>query len=184
MALRSRDVALIDALDSRGGLAVDEFVWRIVREGREATDCTSSGGRWDDGTFDVLYTSRTRECSLAEMDFHLRRGLPLIPSKPTFVLYELRVRLHKVLDLSSLASLSALGLDSAAFGRISYAGHRAEYPSTQEIAEVAHFLGFDGLLVPSARVDGLNIIVFCDRTAPDQLEVKTIHGPIDWASRS
>ena len=182
MALRARDVALIDALDGRTGLSIKEDVWRITREGRDATDCTSSGGRWDDGTFDVLYTSRTRDCVIAEMEFHLRRGQPLIPSKPKFLIYQLHISLENILDLSSLDALAALGLDLDAFGRISYVGHRSEYPRTQEIAEVANFLGFDGLLVPSARQNGVNVVVFCDRTAPDQVEIKKCFGPIDWSA--
>jgi hypothetical protein len=76
--------------------------------------------------------------------------------------------------------LSTLGLDMSTFGRISYGRHRGEYPRTQEVGEVAHFLGFDGLLVPSARVDDTNIVIFCDRTNPGQVEVKTDHGPVSW----
>lgn len=182
MALRPRDIRLIDALDGRMGIAVDEIVWRVAREGRDPTACGNSGGRWDDTSFEVLYTSRTREGALAEMLFHLRAGQPFVPSKPRFSLHEIRVRLENVLDLSSFADLENLGVDRAKFGRLSYVEKDAEYPRTQDIAEVAHFHGHDGLLVPSARSPATNLVVFCERTDPDQLEVLRDHGVVDWNS--
>ncbi|MDQ6433741.1 RES family NAD+ phosphorylase [Mesorhizobium sp. LHD-90] len=161
---------------------MDEVVWRVAREGRDPTDCGASGGRWDDTTFDVLYTSRTREGALAEMLFHLRAGQPVVPSKLRFGLHELRIRLRNVLDLSSLHALEALGLDTRQYGRMSYLERTAEYPRTQEIAEVAHFHGHDGLLVPSARSNAVNLIVFCERVDSDQVEAIRDHGIVDWNS--
>lgn len=180
MALRPRDIRLIDALDGRTGIVIDEIVWRVAREGRDPTSCSGSGGRWDDTTFEVLYTSRTREGSLAEMLFHLRAGLPLVPSKLRFSLHEIRVKLENVLDLSSTGDLDKLGVDRAKFGKLAYAEREMEYPRTQDIAEVAHFHGHDGLLVPSARSSATNLIVFCERVDPYQLEAITDHGVVDW----
>ncbi|UCI23989.1 RES domain-containing protein [Mesorhizobium sp. B2-8-5] len=55
-----------------------------------------------------------------------------------------------------------------------------EYPRTQEVAEVANFLDFDRLLVPSARWPASNLVIFGDRLAPGALEVIEDHGLIDW----
>jgi hypothetical protein len=53
------------------------------------------------------------------------------------------------------------------------------YSRTQEIAAAAAFLGFDGLIVPSARWDCQNIVLFLD--AIDLEEVRPISvQPIDW----
>ena len=180
MSLRPRDVRLIDALDGRTGMQLNEVVWRAAREGRNPTECGSAGGRWDDTTFDVLYTSRTREGALAEMSFHIRRGQPVAPSRVRFSLHEVRVRLENALNLSGREALEELGLDMTTYGQMSYVGRTAEYPRTQEIAEVAHFHGHDGLVVPSARSDATNVVVFCDRVSPDQLELLKIHGVVDW----
>lgn len=180
MALRPRDIRLIDALDGRVGVSVDEVVWRIAREERDPTSCGASGGRWDDTTFEVLYTSRTREGSLAEMLFHLRAGQPLVPSRLRFSLHEIRIRLLNVLDLSSLRALEDLGIDRAKFGKLSYSEKDTEYPRSQDIAEVAYFHGHDGLLVPSARSSAINLVVFCDRADPDQMEAVRDHGVVDW----
>ncbi len=181
MTLRPRDVRLIDLLDGRAGLVLDEIVWRVARDGRDPTDCGSAGGRWDDTTFDVLYTSRTRDGALAEMSFHLKRGQPIVPSRVRFRAHEVRVRLDNALDLSEPRALKELGLDMSSYGRMSYAERMSEYPRTQEIAEVAHFHGHDGLIVPSARSLCCNIVAFCDRIHPDRLEPIRDHGVVNWS---
>ncbi|WP_352778115.1 RES family NAD+ phosphorylase [Mesorhizobium sp. M0174] len=56
------------------------------------------------------------------------------------------------------------------------------YPRSQDIAETAHFLEFDGLIVPSARLACMNVILFCDRVPPEAMEAVTDHGLIDWAN--
>ena len=116
------------------------------------------------------------------MLFHLRAGQPLVPSRLRFLLHELRVWLQNALDLSAPGALEELGLNMQHYGRLSYHERTVEYLRTQEIAEVAYFHGHDGLIVPSARSDTLNIVVFCDRVGPDQLETIRNHGIVDWNS--
>ncbi|MCO5730962.1 RES family NAD+ phosphorylase [Rhizobium sp. SSA_523] len=176
-----RDSALIDALDALPPRSFSGTVWRVASETRDPCQCSASGGRWDDKTFDVLYTSLEKEGALAEMYFHLLRGQPVFPSKVRFKLYELHVELSQVLDLGSLDDLTALGLDPARYKQLSYEERVAEYPRSQEIAEVAHFLDIDGLMVPSARRACSNLVVFCDRSRPDAIEIVNDHGLIDWA---
>jgi hypothetical protein len=45
---------------------------------------------------------------------------------------------------------------------------------------VAHFLGRDGLTVPSARSEHPNIVVFCDPAGLEAVEAVRDHGAIDW----
>ena len=138
-------------------------------------------GRWDDGTFNVLYTAEEADGAVAEMFFHLRRGQPVFPSKVRFALSELEISFHRLLDVSDPAMLVELGVDLAQFGQLSYGRHRGEYPRTQEIGEVARFLDFDGLRIPNARWACANIVVFCDALAPGGLAVRRDHGLVDWA---
>lgn len=176
----ARDKALLDAMEA---LPVSRFagsLWRVVREGRDPLLCSAAGGRWDDRSFDVLYTSATRDGAVAEMYFHLARGQPVIPSKVRYKLYELSVSLTGCIRLPTLSDLSALGLQPSVFGQLSYMERQQEYPRSQEIAEVAHFLGYDGLIVPSARAATENVIVYCDRTGPASLEVLADHGLVRW----
>jgi hypothetical protein len=77
----------------------------------------------------------------------------------------------RVLKLADLAALAALGVDTSRYSAL---------PRPQAVAEAAYFVGFDGLMVPNARFDCLNVIVFCDRVPPQALEVVRDRGPIAW----
>ena len=182
-----RDSKLIDAIEALEPEPYAGPVWRVVRDGRDPTQGSASGGRWDDETFDVLYTSLEDNGAIAEMYFHLRRGQPIMPSKPKYRLHELTARLDHALNLLDLKALSALGLDIGKYGRLAYEERQGEYPRSQEIAEVAHFLEFDGLLVPCARWNCGNAVLFCDRVAPEGRIEKQDHGQIDfsdWAAKN
>ena len=69
-----RDSTLVDALEAIDPVPFNDNVWRVTREGRDPCQCSRSGGRWDDGTFDVLYTSEAKDGAIAEMVFHLLKG--------------------------------------------------------------------------------------------------------------
>ena len=57
-----------------------------------------------------------------------------------------------------------------------------DYRRTQDISDAAYFLGFDGLVVPSARWSCANAVLFTDRTAPAALEVEaTDRDPVNWS---
>lgn len=181
---RRRDNTLIDALEAHQPVEFGGTVWRVVRESRSPLACARSGGRWDDGTFDVLYTAVEQDGAIAEMFFHLGRGQPVFPSQVRYESHELSVALERALKLADLAALSSLGLDTTKYGQLSYDTRTEEYPRSQDIAEVAHFLDFDGLIVPNARWACSNIILFCDRIPPAATEAIQNHGLIDWAAWS
>lgn len=183
-AIRSaRDNRLLDALEDISPEPFDGTAWRVVRDGRDAVQCSAVGGRWDDRTFDVLYTSSRADGAIAEMYFHLSRGQPVFPSRVQYRLVELSVTLSSCLRIASLTDLAVLGLRTEAFGQMSYAEREQEYPRTQEIAEAAQFIGRDGLIVPSARSEWPNIVVVCDPAGPGAVEVVRDHGLIDWVAR-
>ena len=114
------------------------------------------------------------------MYFHLRRGQPLIPSRLRYRLHELQIDLKSVLDLSERAQLTTLGVDISLFGQLSYEGRASEYPRTQDVAEVCHFLDHSGMVVPNARWDCANVVIFCDRIALGAVEAVKDHGLVDW----
>jgi RES domain-containing protein len=182
MSFPRRDSTLIDAVENINGSVFTGTLWRVVREGRDPRACSKSGGRWDDSTFDALYTSRERDGAIAELYFHLLRGQPVFPSKVRYGLYELRAELESVADLSQPALLTSLGINMARFGQLSYVERTGEYPRTQEVAEVAHFLDHDGIIVPSARWSCNNVVVFCDHARPGAISVTKDHGLIGWSA--
>jgi RES domain-containing protein len=176
---RIRDQALLDALEKVQQRPYSGTVWRSVREGRDPLTCWRSGGRWDDGSFDVLYTSETRDAALAERRFHLYQGQPIPPSKVRYELFELRVSLEAVMVFAPSDRLTAIGLDMGRYGQLSYMEREQEYPRSQEIAEACSFLGADGILVPSARdLRFNNLIVFCDQTTRIEKQIIRNHGVV------
>ena len=176
-----RDQELLDALEKIPLTPYTGAVWRSVREGADPLLCSRSGGRWDDRTFDVLYTSETREAAIEERRFHLYQGQPIPPSKIRYELFELRISLQATMVFGSLDNLAALGLDVARYGQLSYLERFQEYPRSQEIAEACLFLGADGILVPSARDRrSKNLVVFCDQDTRIEKEVVRNHGLIKF----
>ncbi len=178
---RIRDRRLLDALERIEQSPYSGTVWRSVREGSDPLVCARAGGRWDDGTLDVLYTSETREAAIAERRFHLYQGQPLPPSRVRYELFELAVSLEAVMRFPGLEALSSIGFDAAGYGHLSYLERKREYPRSQEIAEACAFLGADGLLVPSARDPASNnLIVFCEQETRIVKRVVRSHGIVDF----
>lgn len=168
---RARDLALLDQIDAHEGVAFTGDVWRIVRADRDVLQGYPAAARWDPGTFDVLYTSLERDGALAEIHFHLSRQ-PVFPSKLRSVLYRLRVTTQRTLKIADLAALKALGISRETYASLSY-------ERCQEIGDAAQFLGFDGILAPSARWPCQNLVLFVDRFDPDDLQLVDSE-PVDW----
>jgi RES domain-containing protein len=180
VARPARDNRLLDAVEALPSEAFSGVVYRVVRDGRDPIQCTAVGGRWDDRTFDVLYTSTRADGAISEMHYHVSRGQPVIPSLVQYRLHELRVTLASCIRLASLVELTSLGIKSSAFGQLSYFERQQEYPRTQEIAEAAYFHGRDGIVVPSARSEHHNLVVFCEPAGPGAIEAVRDHGLISW----
>lgn len=180
MRRRVRDSDLIEAVEASSREAFDGNVWRVVRTGRDPLQGSSPGGRWDDGTFDVLYTSQDADGALAEMYFHIMRGQPVFPSEMVFHLFELHVALGRALRLADMAALEKIGVEAGSYGALGFSRKQEEYRRLQEIAEAAHFLDFDGLIVPSARWECRNIVLFTDRVPPEAVKISNDLGTVDW----
>ena len=167
----ARDLRLLDALDALDRTPFEQSVWRVVREGRDPVQGHASGGRWDPGTFDVLYTSCDPDGAVAEMHFHLSRQ-PVFPSKVSYRLHELSAAAQRALRLADMRVLARLGVEESRYLEILYG-------RTQEIGDAAYFLGFDGIIAPSARWACLNAVLFVDRIASDRIEPIRA-GSVDW----
>jgi RES domain-containing protein len=118
----------------------------------------SRGARWNPPETPAIYTSLTRETVLAEADYYIN----LQPFRPRAVrkIYRIDIALHSVLDLSSWESLASLGIDRSAFSALNYIG-------TQMIGGAAEWLKHDGILVPSARGPGINLVIFPNQQSQD-----------------
>lgn len=170
---RPRDLALLDALDRLERVSINQTVWRAVRQGRDPLIGSAPAGRWDPGVFDVLYTSFERDGAIAELHFHLSRQ-PVFPSKVQFTVNEIEVRTSSTLRFVDLNELKPLGVDIEDYAKILDG-------RTQEIGDAAAFLGFDGIVAPSARWQCFYLVIFSDRIAPADIELKR-SSMIDFAS--
>ena len=124
---------------------------------------STSGGRWvPPNEKSVIYTSKEREGALAEVAFHWSQLTPF-PSKPV-ALHRIRLTAEKTLRLI-LTDLEALGIDQTTYWTVNY-------QRTQEIGAAVAFLECDGLIVPSARWQCENFVLFLDNhSVNNELEV-------------
>jgi RES domain-containing protein len=65
-----------------------------------------------------------------------------------------------VLDLTDPVLLEGLGVDRAALSRV-------DFTACQRVGGAAAFLGHDGILVPSGRHPGINLVVFISNQRSD-----------------
>lgn len=169
---RAHDDRLLDAISKIAPVHYGRAVWRVVRQGRSPTDGSRGAGRWNPVDLSVLYCSEERDGSLAEIHFHLSRGQPVFPSRIRHVVWRLGAELARSLTLLDVDELTRLGVEMGRYQGILYA-------KTQEIGAAAAFLGFDGLVSPSARYDCANLVIFLDNAAPEAL-TEIDSEPVDW----
>ncbi len=155
---RVHDRSVLDALEKLDPEPFDSDVWRVARKGRDPLRGSSANGRWGaPGELEVLYTSEQRDGALAEVGFRLSLE-PVWPSLIQHQIHVLAVRAERALRLLDMRELANLGVDISRYETF-------EYGATQAIAAAAHFLEFDGMLVPSARFACSNLVLFADRVS-------------------
>lgn len=118
----------------------------------------------------MLYTSLSWDGAIAEVASYLALSNPM-PSRPLH-LHRLDVTAQKALRLT-MAELEKLGIS-----RTDY--QERNYVRSREIGAALNFLGFDGLLVPSARWDCENLIIFTENHGLSQKLDKVDFEEIDW----
>lgn len=167
------DPDLLEQLSAFETEHFDDEVFRATRISLDPLAESTSGGRWAPrGQIPVLYTSLRRESALAELSYHWGQLTPR-PSKPAMI-HRLKVSTDRTLRLLR-GDLEGLGVDMER-----YAGHG--YQRTQEIGAAVAFLGCDGLLVPCARWDCENLVIFTENHAlANKLEVISSE-EVDWRS--
>jgi hypothetical protein len=170
---RVHDRSVLDALEKLDPEPFDSDVWRVTRKGRDPLTGSSADGRWGaSGELEVLYASEASDGALAEIGFRLSLE-PVWPSLLQHENHVLAVKTGGMLRLVDMRELEKLGVDISRYEKF-------EYSATQAIAAAAHFLGFDGLLVPSARFACNNLVVFTDRVFhPGQLLLVSSED-VDW----
>jgi RES domain-containing protein len=170
---RVHDRAILDALEALEPATFEGSVWRIARKGRDPLRGSAAKGRWTPNQdCEVLYTSLKREGALAEVGFRLSLE-PVWPTKLEHQIHEISVQVSKTIHIADVKDLTQLGVDVGRYESF-------DYLATQAIAAAAHFLEFDGLLVPSARAPCSNLVLFLDRIS-DGAHLDVVQSmDVDW----
>ena len=148
------DPELLSAVDALDSSKYEGEVWRVTWAARDPLAGNAASGRWSpDGRFEALYTSLESNGALSEAYYHLSRA-PVMSSSHMRI-NRLQVSLESVLSLNS-NQLKALGIDEPLASKIDIA-------RSQEIGDAAYMMDYQGLIVPSARWNCNNLMVFMDR---------------------
>jgi hypothetical protein len=171
---RVHDRSVLDALEQLDPQPFDLDVWRVARKGRDPLRGASANGRWSaPGELEVLYTSEQRDGALAEVGFRLSLE-PVWPSLIRHQIHVLAVKTDRILRLVHMKQLENLGVDISRYETF-------DYSATQAIAAAAHFLDFDGMLVPNARFACSNLVLFTDRVSQAGNLQLVSSEDVDWA---
>ncbi|HUP17553.1 MAG TPA: RES family NAD+ phosphorylase [Acidimicrobiia bacterium] len=123
--------------------------------GLDPARANTRGARWNPPGVAAIYTSLDRDTAIAEADYAIARQ----PFRPhvTRQLYQIRLALLTVVDLSDAALLGDVGVFAEELASPNHA-------ACQSVGGACHWLGADGILVPSARTNiGTNLVVYADR---------------------
>lgn len=110
-----------------------------------------SGARWNPADVPAIYCSLHPQTAIAEIDFHISLQ-PFTPTKERRV-HRIEVSVPSVVDLSNWETLERFGIARSSFGEV-------EPSRCREIGGAIAFLGLGGALVPSARAEGLNLVIY------------------------
>lgn len=158
------DRAILKVLEKLPSSTFSGEVFRATSVNADPLAFSTNGGRWaipssEVGNFAVLYTSMTREGALSEVASYLGDLTPV--PKVELCVHKLDVYVDEPVRIA-VDKFGVLGIEKTRYGE-------RNYTHTQKIAAAANFLGFDGLIAPSARYDCQNLIIFKDN---HQLEAK------------
>jgi RES domain-containing protein len=142
---------LLDQIASLPESAWEGEVWRHVFGDTHPTRQNTRGARWNPPDTAAIYTSLAKEVAVAEGEYLL--SMQPVPVKVQRVVFRLKVRLESVVDASSPDVLRTLGIGP---NELANAGQE----QCRIVGGAVAHLGHDGLLVPSARTDGVNLVIY------------------------
>jgi len=153
------DHELLDALQSLGSVVWQGLVYRHMFANYPPLLENRRGARWNPPDVPAIYTSLERQTVLAEAAHHIE----LQPLRPRAVrtVYTMRASLSAVLDLRDPDILARVGLQLQSLAD-------TDWSRCQLVGGAAEFLGHDGLLIPSARAQGTNLVIFPNRCDPEE----------------
>lgn len=153
------DPVLLDKLEQLAAQSYTGRAWRHMFNGVDPQLPNTRGARWNPAGVAAIYLSLESATAIAEADYSLAIQ-PVRPTPRSRELYEVEIDLGRILDLRDVGVLASLGVDEEAL--------RRDPPNEcQAVGGGAAWLQCDGLIVPSARAPGSNLVAFVDHMDPD-----------------
>lgn len=153
------DPALLDALENLPAPDWQGRVWRHMFNDYTPDRVNTSGARWNPPGVGAIYTALERSTALAE-------GQHVIDVQPhrfyaKRVLFQVEVSVASLVDLTAPGALAAVGLDLSDV-------HDDDHRACQRIGGAAAWLERGGLLVPSVRHEGSNLVILVGNLGLDE----------------
>lgn len=142
---------LLDLLEGLGSAPFAGEIYRHMFDDYPPSRINTSGARWNPRGVAAIYTSLERETALAEA----AHALAVQPFRPKVrrTVYRVRVRLNQVVALAQAGILKTVDLSREQI-------ESDDLEACQHIGGAVRWLGSDGMLVPSARCAGTNLVIF------------------------
>lgn len=157
------DPQLLDQLEALPSAPWNGTAWRHMFNDYPPERVNTGGARWNPRGVGAIYTALDAETALAEgqhaVDVQRRR---LFAKR---VLYEVEIQAEDVVDLTGEGLLNTLGLTIEQLAS-------DDFTACQQVGGALAWLGRGGLVVPSARNDGSNLVILV--TAEHEPEVIVI----------
>jgi RES domain-containing protein len=142
---------LLDALQQAPSGPLETQAWRHMFGSHQPDRENTGGARWNPPGVAAIYLSCGREGAIAEGD-HAIAVQPLMPRARRFV-YVVEIQLGNILDLSDANDLHRAGLTEDDLAD-------DDHSACREVGAAIDWLEHDGLLIPSARSDAKNLVIY------------------------
>jgi RES domain-containing protein len=142
---------LLDYLQGLQALTWEGIIFRHMLNDYPPDRANTRGARWNPPGVAAIYASLARETALAEGQYRLNLE-PFAPRVRRFV-YRIKLRLTAVLELSSLEDLEPAGYSKEILTA-------DDFSACQVVGGAVAWLEHDGLIIPSVRAEGKNIVIY------------------------
>lgn len=144
------DRALLDAIEALPTTQWRGRVWRHMFNDYAPERVNTGGARWNPRGVGAIYAALESETAIAEGDHMIAMQPRRIFRRR--VLYELDVEIDSTVDLTAPGSLQSVGLTGADVAD-------PNFEPCQRVGGAIAWLGQSGILVPSARHSGDNLVI-------------------------
>ncbi|HEX3580537.1 MAG TPA: RES family NAD+ phosphorylase [Thermoanaerobaculia bacterium] len=154
---------MLDLLQAAEVSDWDGTVYRHMFGSQPPTRANTGGARWNEPNLAAIYTSCERETAVAEAEYYIALQ-PLRP-RAKRTLFTIRVSLKNVIDLTAADLIVQLGITNDVLGSI-------DHTACRTVGAAVNWLGYNGLLVPSARrLGGTNLVIYQQGLSTESFEV-------------